>query len=377
MRYPVYGAGAIGGTPGAHTVRGGESVLFVDKDVVGKQRTVGAFVNFSADYLESGLIHFAGRGAFWLGELDGSMTPRLHHLQRALGLRRRGSEVPLAFGTCTYGGDGAWVPFSARALRRGWRLGAVLGLGRLDQLAEHLVRLRADHHVASGNVGRHAGYACRPGEVELRFDPLAIATLRQRLAQLAAIQANGVSQAGEHVRGGDVRAIDKVGAVHTAAKRLAISLPVGPQRGLVGRHRVVPVGARPVRQPFAVGDLFEVRSRGCQPLRRPGNLLSFQGNTRVELERAVLHLQVIRLPQPVDPSLADVAPRSNEVAKHQQSDRHRSFECKSLPGDDDAIPYYRPDALFPQPINTPSPPSADATLIRHMSELFELGLRRA
>jgi 2-dehydropantoate 2-reductase len=165
MRYTVFGAGAIGGTVGAHMVRGGESVLFVDKDAdhvramqangltirgfsetfsvpveattpdalpdtletvllsvkapatedavlsfkdrlapdgcvvslqnglnelviarqVGEQRTIGAFVNFSADYLEPGLIHFAGRGTFVLGELDGSITPRLNELQRALG----------------------------------------------------------------------------------------------------------------------------------------------------------------------------------------------------------------------------------------------------------------------------------------------------
>jgi 2-dehydropantoate 2-reductase len=166
MRYTVFGAGAIGGTVGAHIVRGGESVLFVDKDVdhlramqtrgltikgfaetftvpvnattpdalpqepletvllackapateeavrsfadrlapdgcvvslqnglnelvisrlVGANRTVGAFVNFSADYLEPGLIHFAGRGTFVIGELDGSITPRLHALRSALG----------------------------------------------------------------------------------------------------------------------------------------------------------------------------------------------------------------------------------------------------------------------------------------------------
>jgi 2-dehydropantoate 2-reductase len=165
MRYTVFGAGAIGGTVGAHMARGGESVLFVDKDVdhvramqahgltirgfsetftvpveattpdalpetletvllackapategavrsfadrlapdgcvvslqnglnelviarhVGEQRTIGAFVNFSADYLEPGLIHFAGRGTFVIGELDGSITPRLHELRRALG----------------------------------------------------------------------------------------------------------------------------------------------------------------------------------------------------------------------------------------------------------------------------------------------------
>ena len=53
-------------------------------EVVGAQRTVGAFVNFSADYLEPGLIHFGGPGTFVIGELDGSLTPRLAELQRAL-----------------------------------------------------------------------------------------------------------------------------------------------------------------------------------------------------------------------------------------------------------------------------------------------------
>jgi 2-dehydropantoate 2-reductase len=163
--YTLIGAGAIGATIGAHMVRGGESVLFVDRDVehvramqsrgltirgfdetftvrveastpdhlperldtvllatkalateeavrsfadrlapdgcvvslqnglnelviagiVGEQRTIGAFVNFSADYLEPGLIHFAGRGAFYIGELNGAITPRLEQLQPALG----------------------------------------------------------------------------------------------------------------------------------------------------------------------------------------------------------------------------------------------------------------------------------------------------
>ena len=167
MRYTVFGAGAIGGTIGAHMVRGGEDVLFVDlaadhvramrergltirgfaetftvavqavtpdearsesslervllavkapateaavssfadllapngcvvsiqnglnelaiARLVGERRTVGAFINFSADYLEPGLIHFAGPGAFYLGELDGSLSPRLEELRGALG----------------------------------------------------------------------------------------------------------------------------------------------------------------------------------------------------------------------------------------------------------------------------------------------------
>jgi len=32
-------------------------------DIVGAERTVGAFVNFGADYLEPGVIHYGGRGA--------------------------------------------------------------------------------------------------------------------------------------------------------------------------------------------------------------------------------------------------------------------------------------------------------------------------
>jgi 2-dehydropantoate 2-reductase len=51
---------------------------------IGEHRTIGAFVNFSADYLEPGLIHFAGRGAFYVGELNGALTPRLTQLQQAL-----------------------------------------------------------------------------------------------------------------------------------------------------------------------------------------------------------------------------------------------------------------------------------------------------
>ncbi|MDH3224812.1 MAG: 2-dehydropantoate 2-reductase [Gemmatimonadota bacterium] len=53
-------------------------------DVVGPERTVGAFVNFGADYLEPGVIHWGGRGAVVLGELDGAMTDRLGTLHGLL-----------------------------------------------------------------------------------------------------------------------------------------------------------------------------------------------------------------------------------------------------------------------------------------------------
>jgi len=46
-------------------------------DVVGADRTVGAFVNFGADYLEPGVIHYGGHGAVMVGEIDGRLTPRV------------------------------------------------------------------------------------------------------------------------------------------------------------------------------------------------------------------------------------------------------------------------------------------------------------
>jgi 2-dehydropantoate 2-reductase len=51
--------------------------------VVGEARTVGAFVNFGADYLEPGVIHYAGRGAVVVGEIDGRVTPRVQAIRDA------------------------------------------------------------------------------------------------------------------------------------------------------------------------------------------------------------------------------------------------------------------------------------------------------
>jgi len=47
---------------------------------LGEEKTVGSFVNFGADYLEAGVIHYGGRGAVVLGELNGKATKRLELL---------------------------------------------------------------------------------------------------------------------------------------------------------------------------------------------------------------------------------------------------------------------------------------------------------
>jgi 2-dehydropantoate 2-reductase len=50
-------------------------------EVVGAERTVGAFVNFGADYLEPGVVHYAGHGAVVIGEINGRITARVNRIR--------------------------------------------------------------------------------------------------------------------------------------------------------------------------------------------------------------------------------------------------------------------------------------------------------
>jgi 2-dehydropantoate 2-reductase len=52
--------------------------------IVGRDRTIGAFINFGADWMAPGEIMFGNRGAVVLGELDGEMTPRLEALRAVM-----------------------------------------------------------------------------------------------------------------------------------------------------------------------------------------------------------------------------------------------------------------------------------------------------
>jgi len=47
---------------------------------VGAARTMGAVINFGGDYLEPGRVQYSGGHEFYMGELDGRMTPRLERL---------------------------------------------------------------------------------------------------------------------------------------------------------------------------------------------------------------------------------------------------------------------------------------------------------
>ncbi len=51
---------------------------------IGRQRTLGAHVNWGSDYLRPGVILYGSTGAFYIGELDGSTTARLGALHEKL-----------------------------------------------------------------------------------------------------------------------------------------------------------------------------------------------------------------------------------------------------------------------------------------------------
>ena len=53
-------------------------------EAIGRDRTIGAFVNFGADYLAPGRIMFGNRGAVVVGELDGGATGRIASIHALL-----------------------------------------------------------------------------------------------------------------------------------------------------------------------------------------------------------------------------------------------------------------------------------------------------
>jgi len=52
--------------------------------IIGRDRTVGAFINYSTDWIAPGEVMFGSRGAVVLGEVHGRMTPRLAELHAIL-----------------------------------------------------------------------------------------------------------------------------------------------------------------------------------------------------------------------------------------------------------------------------------------------------
>lgn len=65
------------------SVQNGLNELVISQSL-GAQQTLGAFVNFGADYLEAGQIHRANRATVVIGELDGHLSERVQALHLML-----------------------------------------------------------------------------------------------------------------------------------------------------------------------------------------------------------------------------------------------------------------------------------------------------
>ncbi|WP_293910411.1 2-dehydropantoate 2-reductase [Deinococcus sp.] len=72
-------------TPGGAvvSVQNGLNPLILN-GILGAGRVLGSFVNFGADYLESGTVTYSGRGAVVIGEQGGQLTARARHLHALL-----------------------------------------------------------------------------------------------------------------------------------------------------------------------------------------------------------------------------------------------------------------------------------------------------
>jgi 2-dehydropantoate 2-reductase len=78
--------------PGGHvlSLQNGLNELTI-AEIVGREATLGAFVNFGADYLGPGRILFGGRAAVVVGELDGSDSARLQDTHALLSIFEPGA----------------------------------------------------------------------------------------------------------------------------------------------------------------------------------------------------------------------------------------------------------------------------------------------
>jgi 2-dehydropantoate 2-reductase len=209
---------------------------------VGAARTVGAFVHFGADYQEPGHILLAGEVPIRVGELDGSLTPRLQRIAGALA-----AAMPTGlttnvwgylWGKMTYG----TMAFAGALVDRPF--GEVCGHPEYQDLMIAIARETAQ--VAQAYGVRLENIAGLDPNIFLSADPTAA---RQALSAMAAAGKGGLKQYTGIQRDIMVRhrqtEVDfQPGAV--AAKARAIGLSAPYCEAIVPMIREVEEGTRPL-----------------------------------------------------------------------------------------------------------------------------------
>lgn len=216
--------------------------------IVGRERTVGAFVNFAGDYLAPGRITYGLRGTVAVGELDGAITPRIERIRDLLRLFEPDAAVSanifgLLWGKVAYG-----AVLSASALSN-------------DTIADFIAD-PARRRLIRGLVQEVLGVASAEGVEPLGFDTFETAAFLARdeaamdatLDALAAFnRGTGKTRSGIWrdlaVRKRRTEVVAQLGPVRLAARRHGLDLPL--LDGLAALIEAVEAGEREQGDPLA------------------------------------------------------------------------------------------------------------------------------
>jgi hypothetical protein len=187
---------------------------------------------------------------------------------------------------------------------------------------EVLVGMGSFQSVVIHHEGGHRAY---PDLVRLHIlllDHRSVPPFSQCRSQVSTVQSRLLGQGSQHDGRADVLVMDEVGAKYQMPQRIGLTLGFCPFGSLVRRGRVIPMGTHANFEACFLRQNLEIRLFTGTPI-TGRQLLTFGRNAGVELEGAPLDLKVVFGAQFVDPRLADVAERSNEIAKNDKLGRHR------------------------------------------------------
>ena len=104
----------------------------------------------------------------------------------------------------------------------------------VHQVLERLVGLGADHAVAAGNEGGHAGDPIVAGLCPISVDHLLEAALFEDLARLVDRQTHRRGDLEQHIGVADILTVDEIGPVERIVDRLAARLGLRPRAQFLG-----------------------------------------------------------------------------------------------------------------------------------------------
>ena len=214
--------------------------------IIGSPRTIGAFINFGADYLSPGKILYGGRGAFVLGEIDGSTTDRVQALHRLATVFEPNAIVTHNIWGYLWGKLGYGALLFATALTDD-SIADVLADPRhrpkLVSLAQEIVAVTDALRIQSEGFNGFDPAAYRPGAPQSAID-----------ASFAAMVEHNRKSAKSHsgiwrdlaVRKRKTEVDAQLGPIVTEGTRLGLPVPI--TRSLIGLIHAIEDGKRPLAQ---------------------------------------------------------------------------------------------------------------------------------